>query len=333
MQGVSLQRQDSLLGKFKGYRECIAFKLRTHPSYMDETQSVIDSMVKTLGECEHFRMNYFDDDLCTCKDLVQTMFDDFKNFHCLQRNVVEDRAQENFAALCRFPFKFLYHPSSKRSTFERGNLLDVPLDVRLQVGKYELEWNVAGLVIPKLVQPKHYQPVLSVRPTESYWSTFVQEQKTKVEEAIQKMDADLQTRLIFELVEKREKLLTSVVQVIMDYNRHKEYDEMRLANRHFVADVCKAVGVPSSDTVNSLQQFSKSQYTRRHFSTHLQLDSFVIELNWANKTASLPQADIRYLIAQYFHFHVVNWEEKKRPEHWMCTVHSCQLLELEKLVQ
>ena len=332
LQGVDLRRQDSLLGKFKGYRECIAFKLRTHPDYEEETPSMVDSMVNILGEVEHFRMNYFNGESCTCQDLTQKMVDDFKTFPFLRKEEAQDIVRRNFSALSSFPLRFLFRPLSQAPTFERGHFHGVPLDVRLQVGEYELDWNIVGLVIPKPVQAKHFQPVLSLCPTESTWSTFVKERRAKVNEAIERMDTNLQTQLIFEFVAKRHELLSAVIEMIIDYNRHKEYNEMRLASNHFFTEICKTVGIPSTGTVECLQQLGHSQYATSRFTSHLQLDNFVIDLNWANQTASLPQVDVQYLIAQYFHFHVAKWEEMKRPKHWTCSVQNCQLYELEKLL-
>lgn len=327
IQGVNLQRQDSLLGKCSGYRECIETKLRTLPNYKDESQLVIDSMVNTLGEYAYFQETYLDDNSCTCQNVVREMVDGFEKVSLLAG--AQERAQKNFAALCSFPLKFLFYPVAQ---FERDNVLDVPSEVRLQISQYELEWNVAGLVIPKQVRTKHSQPVLTLCPADSRWSTFVNRKRAKINEAIQKMDLDLQTRLMFEFVEKRDELLKAMTDVVMEYNRHKEYDEKRLTNNHFVADICKAVGIPMTTLVGSLQQFNKSQYATRRFASHLDLDNFVIDLNWENKTKLLPQIDIQYLIAQYFHFHVVNWERMKRPQHWTCDIQNCQMSELEKLI-
>lgn len=329
MQGVSLQRQDSFLGKCSGYRDCIEFKLRTRPDYMNTSQLVVDSMVNTLGEHTNFKATYFDDNLCTCQGIVQKMTDDFEYVPFLTMDKAQERARKNFAALCRFPLKLLFHPVMH---FQSGNVLDIPSEVGLQIGQYELEWNIAGLVIPKQVQAKHFRPVLSVCPADSKWSAFIRQKIPKVNEAIQKMDLGLQTQLMFELVEKRDKLLAAMIEVIVDYNRYKQYDEKKLANGHFVVDVCKTVGIPATAIVESLQQFNGSQYSKRHFTSHSDLDNFVIDLNWENKTASLPQIDLQYLIAQYFHFHSANWEQMKRPEHWTCDMQNCQLLELEKLI-
>lgn len=329
MQGVSLQRQDSFLGKCSGYRYCIEFKLRTLPDYTNLSQPEIESTVNTFGEHAYFRAAYFEDNLCTCQDIVRKMVDDFRYVPFLTTDKAQERARKNFAALCRFPLKLLFYPVAQ---FERGNVQDVPSEVGLQIGQYEFEWNISGLVVPKQVQAKHWRPVLSVCPTDSKWSAFICQKTAKVNEAIQRMDLELQTQLMFELIEKRDKLMAAMIEVIVDYNRHKEYDEKKLTNSHFVVDVCKAVGIPPTAIVESLHQFNSSQYVTRHFSTHLDLDNFVIDLNWENKTTSLPQVDIQYLIMQYFHFHVVDWEQMKRPEHWTCNMQNCQLLELEKLI-
>ena len=329
MQGVSLERQASILGKFNGYRECIEFKLRRHPDYKDESQALIDSRVDVLGEPKHFQESYFDNDSHTIQELAARIIDDFKVIPFLPSNEAKERAQKNFIALNNFPLKLLLYPVSQGSSLD---VFDAPLDARLQIGQYTLDWSSTGLVIPKKAPARHFQPVLSMCPMESM---FASDQRAKVNEAIQTMNLDLQTQLVFNFVAKREELLRAIIQVAVDYNRHKEYDKTS-TSAHFVTDICKAVGIPASTIITSLRQFrqhiSKSQYTLRHFSSHLALDNFVIDLNWHNKTASLPQIDLQYFIAQYFHVHMLNWVEKGRPEYWTCDEQNCQLSELEKLL-
>ena len=338
MQGVSLQRQESLLGKCKGYRECISFKLSTHPTYTDKGYREIESMVNTLGECRNYQDKYFNDDSFTCQDLVAKMVADINSPILTHEEEIraEIRARDNFDALCNFPLKLSYYPvargSSISSIYERRSVLDVPLEVKLQLGPYEFTWNIVGLVIPTEVQVKRFQPVLNLSPPETKWSKFVSQQRAKIDEAIQKMDPGLQMQLMFDLVAKRDELLKAVVDVIVDYNRHNEYDERRLSNSHFVLDVCKAVGVPADTVVDSLRHFNESRYATRNFTSHVDLDNFVIDLNWSNKTSSLPQVDIQYLITQYFHFHVVDWQSRGNPQHWACDVQNCQLTELERLI-
>ena len=264
---------------------------------MDESQNVVDSMVDVLGESEKFLARYFDKDLCASQDLALKMVDDFKTVPLLSKDEAKGRAQKNFTTLCDFPLKLLFHPIPQGSSSEMVALDDAPLQVTLQVGQNILEWNIVGLVIPKQAQAKHFRPVLTICPMDSSpWSTFVHQRRAKMDEAIQKMDPDLQTQLIFEVVAKREELMTTIVKVVVDYNRHKEYSEMRLANCHFVADICKAVGIPASTIIKSLRQcredVGRGQFTKQHFASHLALDSFVIDLNWKDKTASLPQVDI-----------------------------------------
>ena len=59
--------------------------------------------------------------------------------------------------------------------------------------------------------------------------------------AIQTMNLDLQTQLAFEFVIKRDELLKATIQVAVDYNHHKEYNEMTSTSAHFMTDICTAV--------------------------------------------------------------------------------------------
>ena len=337
MKGISLERQESLLGKFKGYHECISFKLSTHPAYMDKSDAEIESMVNILGEYRNYQDHYFSDDLFTCEGLAMKTVADLESPILTQEDEIraEIRARNNFDALSNFPLKLVYYPTDQGFSINGrgGGVLDIPLEVSLRLGPYELDWNIVGLVIPiKAQKLKCFQPVLSLRPAESKWTKFVHQQRLKVDKAIQDMDPGLQTQLMFDFVAKREELLRAVVDVIVDYNRHREYDEKRQSNGHFVSDVCKAAGIPADSVVKSMRQFNESRYATRNFTSHVDLDNFVIDLNWGNKTSSLPQIDIQYLITQYFHFHVVDWQSRGKPEHWVCDVRDCQLTELERLV-
>ena len=277
-----------------------------------------------LGEPKHFQESYFGKDSSATQELAAKILDDF---------MIKDleRSQKNFAALNNFGMKLLFYPASQGCP--HLDVLETALDVRLQIGQHVLNWNSTGLVIPQEVPTKHIQPVLSVCPMESMCAS---PQRSKVNEAIQTMSLELQTQLVFDFVAELEKVTTAVVQVAVDYNRHKEFDEMASSNADFVADVCAAVGIPPSNVVKSLQQLrqqvTRSQYASHQFSSHLALDNFVFDLNWYNKTASLSQVDLQYLISQYFHVHVLNWQEKGRPQYWKCDEQNCQLSELERLL-
>ena len=330
MQGVSLERQASMLRKCNGYYECIEFKLRRHPDYKDESQALIDSRVDILGEPKHFKESYFEKDSCTIQELAAKIIDDFKIIPFLPSNEAKEKTQKNFTALSKFPLKLLFYPQYQESSLD---VFNAPLDVRLQVGEYTLDWSSGGLVIPKKAPTRHFLPILSVCPMES---AYASQRSAKVNEAIQAMNLDLQTQLVFDFVAKQDELLKAISLVAVEYNRHKEYDQTTSSSAHFVTDICKAVGIPASTVITSLRQFrqhiSKSQYALRYFFSHLALDNFVIDLNWHNKTASLPQIDLQYLIAQYFYVHMLNWVERGRPEYWACKEQNCQLPELEKLL-
>jgi hypothetical protein len=330
MQGVSLERQASMLGKCNGYHECIEFKLRRHPDYKDENQALIDSRVDILGEPKHFQETYFDKDSQTTQELAARIIDDFKIIPFLPSKDAKERTQKNFTALNTFPLKLLFYPLSQQSSLD---VFNAPLDVRLQVGQCILDWSSTGIVIPKKAPTRHFQPMLSVCPMELSASL----QRAKVNEAIQTTNLDLLTQLVFDFVAKQGNLLKAVIQVAVEYNRHKEYHEITSTRVHFVTDICKAVGIPAGTIITSLRQFrqhiSTSQYALRHFFSHLALDNFVIDLNWHNKTASLPHIDLQFLVAQYFYVHMLNWVEKGRPEYWTCEEQNCQLSELEKLLQ
>lgn len=316
-----------MLGKCNGYHECIEFKLKRHPDYMDESQALIDSRVDILGETKHFQEIYFDKDSRTTQELAARIIDDFP---FLPSSEAKERVRKNFTALNKFPLKLLFYPLSQDISLD---VFNVALDVRLQVGQYILDWNTTGLVIPQKVPTRHFQPMLTVCPMGSMPTS---QQSAKVNEAIQTMNLDLQTQLAFEFVAKQDELLKAIIQVAVDYNRHKEYDVTMSTSAHFATDICGAVGIPASTVISSLRQFrqhiSKSQYALRHFFSHLALDNFVIDLNWHNKTASLPQIDLQYLVAQYFYIHMLNWVEQGRPEYWTCSEQNCQLSELERLL-
>ena len=329
MQGISLERQASMLGKCNGYHECIEFKLRRHPDYKDENQALIDSRVDILGEPKHFQETYFDKDSQTTQELAARIIDDFKIISSLPSKDAKEKTQRNFTALNTFPLKLLFYPLSQPSSLD---VFNAPLSVRLQIGQYILDWSSTGLVIPKKVPTRHFLPILSICPIESSAS----QQRAKVNEAIQTMNLDLLTQMVFDFVAQQGELLKAITQVAVEYNRHKEYDKTTSTSAHFVTDICKAVRIPTGTIITSLRQFrqhiSTSQYALRHFFSHLALDNFVIDLNWHNKTASLPQIDLQYLIAQYFYVHMLNWVEMGRPDYWTCKEQNCQLSELENLL-
>lgn len=332
---TSLQKQHKLVTKFSGYRDQVKLKFRDHPWYSQDKE---EQFVDILTEVEPFYQYFFGSFIETMKKAVLEMSEDHKRRANseLTWGTVCCRTRDRFKQLCSFPMKLIYHTDLKHSK-PRQAVLKTPLLVSLQIDNLNLEWNKASLVIPyeiELTSPattKHLVLVQSLAQ-QSQWNQFVAGWTSQINEALRKEDEDATIAIMYDISEKREKLILSLIQVMTNYNRYQQHHRKRCNNHHFIREAMETLGIQPppafSKTLKShLQTFAPNTIlAEKHFPTHYDLDLYLFE-NIGDKM--IENSDLEFLVSKYFMFHMEN-RKGKHVNEWTCTEPSCQLLDLLK---
>lgn len=336
---MSINKQHKLAAKFSGYRDQVVLKFRDHPQYDQDRE---EEFVDILTEVERFHQYFFSSLVDNTQKVILDTSEDYKRRASgeLTWGTVWRRTQERFEQLCNLPMSLIYRADLKHRK-PRQSVLKTPLLVLLQVGNHTFEWNKAGLVIPCEMDLPNSQPVTTERfvlvrnlDQQSQWKQSVTSWTSQINEAIEKNDEDAVIAVMYDLSEKREKMMVSLIQLITSYNRYKQYHRKQCNNSHFVEEAMENLGILNPPTVsttlrNHLESLApNSAIADKHFPAHYDLDLYLFE-NVGSKM--LGKAELEFLVSKYFIFHMESCKGKRVKE-WTCTEPSCQLLDLlEKL--
>ena len=334
---MSVEKQHKLAAKFSGYRDEVKLKFRDHPQYDEEKE---EEFVDILTEAEQFYQYFFSSLVENTQKVILDTSEDYKRRASgeLTWETVCCITQERFERLCNLPMSLIYRADLKHSK-PRQAVLKTPLLVSLQVGNLTFEWNKTGLVIPCKIDPAFPKPVTTERlvlvrnlDQQSQWNQSVTTWTSQINEAIEKKDEDAVIAVMYDLFEKREKMILSLIQLITNYNRYKHYHRKQCRNNHFVEEAMENLGILNPPTVsmtlrNYLETLApNSAIADKHFPAHYDLDLYLFE-NIGGKMVG--KEELEFLVSKYFMFHMEGCKGKRVNE-WTCTEPSCQLLDLLK---
>jgi hypothetical protein len=302
-------------------------ELPRHLKYLPKSAK---SFVEVLSEKEAFREAYFSSyiDEMSTRFIIEASTEPE---HQLSEQEIRKRASLRYDQLFNVDINLIIHAPSVHDA--KAQAAKAPVVAALQVGDYVYEWNKAGLVVPMEYRQVATRPLLlsPVNLTESDWCSKIDKMKDKAQESIEKSmdegDYSMQIQLHFDLTEKRDELLNKFILTVLDFNRHKEFSSMWCNNHHFLKAAMKSLGIrkPPKLSVNIAGHIGSLRpskaISRKQINNHQELDAVVSELDNGN----LSRADIEFLIAKYFLYHVADWErEPPSEEEWECALPNCR---------
>lgn len=314
--------QRSALEKFssQGFKHQVMEKLRKSTQ---QDQHAHD-FSEVLSEHESLRAKYF-------SGLIEGVSKPAV-LEATERRHNAETASKNLSRVCKFSVRLVFQvrDCSSRSLSE---IMNLPLHTlaALQIGNIFLKWNEQGLVIPCFQDTR--PRLKNDLNAESQWKTFVAQKQPAISSAVEELDRAKQVDVMYDLTTKKDRLLHSLIAVIVKYNRSKEYNRLRCNNSHFISDALRALEVRCLTDLNStLQQYMYRQKKNRsdtipnEFKSHYNLDTYVFE---NVDVCQLGQADVDHLLGQYFHFHCGDWISSGKSMEWSCKEDSCQMHLLE----
>ena len=328
----------------RGYHARAVKKLQKLPKY---AEADLDELATSLTEFEPFRTKYD----CfpasveeTSKGYTMDAAADsvWVEANRLPRELAMSKVKERYEKVCKFPVKLVLRVKKREDDRPVMRTFGAQLDAALIVWDHILEWDSSSLVIPKPVNLKTLPPTLMTSVLhESKWSTFVTNQQSKFKKVVRSPTDKLHRKeidLLVKLTTKKDSLIAAMINTVIHYNRHKQYDERDCNNHHFIHDVTTAMGIKKlpaiGESLGALLERSRllcvETLPRTEFVDHADLDDFIHHCCESSSLSELGICDVEYLIIKYFHFHVRHWELSHYPDQWTCQEPDCQLKCLEE---
>ncbi len=319
---MSFPQQTKLVGKFKGYREHVLYKYRSHPHYNSENE---DEMIEVLTERERLFEQYFNAFVEKSEECILAISSD--------QTMLETHAL-SWMKLCQLSCQLIYSIDFKNHKI-RKPACETPLTTSVRVNNITLEWNKAGLVVPvknanestDVATIDHILLVQDLSDTTEF-SQQIENLKVQIETAVAHKDVSTVILLMYEMTSQLEKCVYSLLDVIVRYNRYSNYNEKNCGHVHFAKAVLHGLGVTDQSLpTTSLQQYCLAPsldipQADRNITSHVDLDKYIFE-NCDSKALSEER---EYLLSKYFIFHIENWKATNGKHDWSCSVETCQLL-------
>lgn len=258
-----------------------------------------------------------------------------------ERAMLQKRTLQRLETVTHFPVKLILRDLQHAlplfvSSFAKMLQLEFgPLHAALIIDDVILEWDDSGLILPSQVDEEW---ILQTR-LQGTFNRFALAMKSEMRDSARRMDLKKQIEQVFEVTKEKQQAINQLIEVVIHYNTHYEYNVLTRNCQHFVVDAMKALGI------NKVPQFTgvfqeyfrelksgKSTDILEKFETHAELDEHV---NTIIKPG-LTQHDLEYLLCQYFMFHVSSCKRAlhggKDPE-WKCEEESCRMYEIEQMLE
>ena len=199
-----------------------------------------------------------------------------------------------------------------------------PLHAALIVGDVTLEWDDSSLVVPErgVVEPDIQMDIAGSTSA----MQAIAKQQSAMKRAVKSLDYNTQVEQIYTATVDRSKMIHSLIEVIVKYNRYHKYSMAKKNCQTFVIDAMKAMGVkvPPQPT-GRLKEYLKElrlgvKNIPEEFQTHKELDRYVRESQKTGEFDELTQHDKEYLLCLYFQFHLETLEEDKGEP---CQISNC----------
>ncbi len=257
-----------------------------------------------------------------------------------EKTMQQKRTLKRFEAVVNLPVKLILMDLQNAlppfaSSFARMLQLEFgALHAALIIGDVIVEWDDTSLILP-IMEEKQW--VFQAR-LESKYDKFAQNMKPEMRDSAHKMDIQKQIEQIFEVTKEKQEAINQLVDLIVHYNEHYEYNVLTRNCQHFVIDAMKALGIEEvpqftgvfKDYFEELKQ-GKSIDILDKFEDHAALDQHVNSI----LKPGLSQHDLEYILCQYFMFHVSCQKNSSRAQDpdWCCEEETCRMSDIEYMIE
>ena len=242
------------------------------------------------------------------------------------------RAKHGIALVCHLPVKlflsrlqnFAFQSSITRKFL--GLFLEYgALHAGLIVGNMRIEWGREGLIDPQWEEIVEEDFVAHVHQ-QGEWALSASKVNKHYSLADRQQSIEDKIKLVIATAEKKQQLITNLVDVIVHYNRKEKYHLFTCNCQHFVCDALAALGIRgvpnfSGKLGDHLQKLKRYKLDiPPEFDDHGSLDVYVKQ---NLEDDNLTQDSMEYLLLHYCRLHVNSMPDDDDDD-WKCEVRSCQ---------
>ena len=316
-------------------------KLKSHPDHKAKTTLELEQLAIELTTPETVRRRFahlLEAGQAVIWNLAEE--DDEDLLHSLEFEAQHERMKQDTTKAVQLPVKLSLqklrnvptppgaHSFAALLKFEYG-----PLHSAVIVGNVLIEWGREGIVEPRPCD--HMVSEFQANCASlGEWSGRVKDIQTEMSLANRQRNTEKKVDILCKSLEEKGKMIDKLVDVIIDYNRNKQYSVFKCNCQDFVRDALAALGIKkpvefSGKLQKRFMELKKGKIkVEAQLETHENLDAYV-----EREKDELSRHDLEYLQCLYFNFHLPAIEKSYNPEAWVCDIPTCRSAELDTLIR
>ncbi len=312
-------------------------KVKRHPKFTDRTDIDQKALAEELTDPVQIKRKF--EDILDTKEMEENIAEisRYAPMHSLEVANQKDQQKYEVARACYLPVQlFLSKLNREPPKFLKQftsliRLAFGPLHAGLIVGGVVIEWDDGSLVVPSLDVP--VQDVCTYVSDDGEWHDYIGEAVGRMSLAHrQNLDIPQKLEIVYQSRKEKETLIDRLVEVIVDYNRRKQYSLFKCNCQDFVKDALQALGIKKIPVFEGnlkayVESLQGGKPQKMVFSQHADLDSYVVR-----KREALDTHEKEYCVLVYFEFHAKITAElaPEELERWQCPEPRCQCSDLEE---
>ena len=316
-------------------------KLKSHPDHKAKTTLELEQLAIELTTPETVRRRFaplLEAGQAVVWKLAEE--DDEDLLHSLEFEAQHERMKQDTTKAVQLPVKLslqkLRNVPTPSVAYSFAALLKFeygPLHSAVIVGNVLIEWGREGIVEPRPCD--HMVSEFQANCASlGEWSGRVKDIQTEMSLANRQRNTEKKIDILCKSLEEKGKMIDKLVDVIIDYNRNKQYHVFKCNCQDFARDALAALGIKkpvefSGKLQKRFMELKKGKIkVEAQLETHENLDAYV-----EREKDELSRHDLEYLQCLYFNFHLPAIEKSYNPEAWVCDIPTCRSAELDTLIR
>ncbi len=311
-------------------------KLKNHPTHKTKPAQELEQLAIELITPAKIRERFAH--LLRAEGILVELLEDDNDLNTRELKAQHQNIKHETSKACHLSVKIslqklqltlpFVHTFAEKLKFEYG-----ALHTAVVVGDVVIEWGVEELVEPRSV-PNFVSDFQANVGDQGEWHEMEGRFQAEMSLANRQENTVQKLEIVFKAIEEKSKLIDKLVDVIVEYNRNKNYGVLNCNCQDFAREALAALGIkkPIEFTGKLQERFEQLKKGNRKVPTelksHQNLDAYVEE-----HKNELGLRDLEYLQCLYFAEHLPKIEKSGNYETWVCGMPTCKSGELDKLIR
>ena len=314
-------------------------KLKKHPNHKSRSQKELQKLAFELTNLAEIKSK-FDHLLRVGNEMALEMADEDDDdlLHTMEMRAQHQRVKHDTARACHLPVQLclqkLQVPTlpgaytfSSLLKFEYG-----PLHAAVIVGDMTIEWGRESTVEPRFNPIPEAEFKANVGD-QSEWLQLQGKYQMEMSLADRQRNSEEKLKILCESMAEKSQMIERLVDVIVDYNKNKNYSVFNCNCQDFVRDAMAALGIKKPVKFRGRLQSHFDQLKTGNVKVPSELHTHEnIDLYVAANIQELEKQDMEYVQCLYFKAHLPAIEKSDDPDEWVCDIPTCKSAELDRLI-